>query len=53
MNAHTSVIAGIGPVATIILAALLLGESMTGLQIGGAILVVAGVLLLGFIRRSS
>lgn len=48
---HTSIIGSIGPVATIVLAVLLLGESMTGLQIGGALLVVAGVLLLGLLRR--
>jgi len=50
---HTSIIGGIGPVATIVLAVLLLGESMSGLQVGGALLVVAGVLLLGLLRRKS
>lgn len=48
---HTSIIGGIGPVLTIILAVLILGETMTGLQIGGALLVVAGVLLLGLFRK--
>jgi len=49
--AHTAIIGGIGPVLTIILAVLILGESMTGIQVGGALLVVAGVLLLGLLRR--
>ncbi|MDQ6970515.1 MAG: DMT family transporter [Mariprofundus sp.] len=48
---HSAIIGGIGPVATIILAVLILGESMTGIQVGGALLVVAGVLLLGLLRK--
>jgi len=48
---HTSIIGGIGPVATIVLAVLILGESMTGLQMFGALIVVAGVLLLGLFRK--
>jgi len=48
---HTSIIGGVGPVATIVLAVLLLGESMTGLQVGGALLVLTGVLLLGSFRN--
>jgi len=48
---HTAIIGGIGPVATIVLAVIFLGESMSGLQIGGALLVVAGVLLLGRFRN--
>jgi len=48
---HTAIIGGIGPVATIVLAVLLLGESMNGLQVGGALLVVAGVLLLGLLTK--
>jgi len=48
---HTSIIGGIGPVVTIVLAVLLLGESMNGMQIGGALLVVLGVLLLGCFRN--
>ena len=32
---HTSIIGGIGPVATIVLAVLILGESMTSLQTCG------------------
>ncbi|MFQ5519658.1 MAG: DMT family transporter [Mariprofundus sp.] len=50
---HTSIIGGIGPVATIIVAVLVLGETMTGIQIGGALLVVAGVLLLGLLRKQT
>jgi len=48
---HTAIIGGIGPVATIVLAVIVLGESMSALQVGGALLVVAGVLLLGRLRN--
>jgi len=48
---HTSIIGGIGPVSTIALAAVFLGESMNALQMAGAALVIAGVLLLGILRR--
>jgi len=47
---QTSIIGGVGPVSTIVLAAIFLGESMNGLQIAGAALVIAGVLLLGVFR---
>jgi len=50
---HTSIVGGIGPVLTIILAVWILGETMTGLQTGGALLVVAGVLMLGLFRKKS
>ncbi|MFQ5356206.1 MAG: DMT family transporter [Mariprofundaceae bacterium] len=50
---HTSIIGGVGPVATIVLAVLLLGETMTGIQIGGALLVIAGVLLLGLLQKQT
>lgn len=48
---HTSIVGGVGPVVTIVLAALLLGESMSMLQITGAMLVIGGVLLLGLRGR--
>ena len=48
---HTSIIGGIGPVVTIVLAVILLGETMTGIQVFGATLVVAGVLLIGLMRK--
>ena len=44
---HTSIIGGIGPVVTIGLAALFLDERMSGMQLFGAALVIAGVLSLG------
>ena len=47
---QTSIIGGVGPVSTIVLAAIFLGESMNALQIAGAALVIAGVLLLGVFR---
>lgn len=48
--AHTSIIGGIGPVSTIALAAVFLGESMNALQAAGAALVIAGVLFLVLFR---
>lgn len=48
---HTSIIGGVGPVVTIVLAATFLGESMSMLQISGAMLVIGGVLLLGLLSR--
>jgi len=48
---HTSIIGGIGPVATIVLAVIFLGETMTGIQAFGATLVVGGVLLIGLKRK--
>ncbi|HKJ83388.1 MAG TPA: DMT family transporter [Mariprofundaceae bacterium] len=47
---HTSIIGGIGPVMTIILAALFLGERMSPVQIAGGVLVIAGALSIGFFR---
>lgn len=47
---HTSIIGGVGPVMTIIMAALFLGERMSTVQIMGAMLVIVGALLLGFLR---
>jgi len=49
-SSQTSIIGGVGPVSTIVLAALFLGESMNPLQVAGAMLVIAGVLLLGIFR---
>lgn len=44
----TAVIASIGPVATIIQANLLLGESVSGLEIAGTVFILAGVLLISW-----
>lgn len=48
---HTSIVGGVGPVVTIVLAALFLEEGMSILQIAGALLVIGGVLLLGLRGR--
>jgi len=48
---HTAIIGGVGPIATIVLAVLLLGETMTGIQAFGAILVIGGVLLIGLMGK--
>lgn len=43
---RSSVISTIGPVSTIVLANLVLHESMTWIQIGGTLVVIAGVLMI-------
>ena len=45
-SAHTSLIGSLGPVATLFMAHAILGEELTLLQIGGAILVLTGALSL-------
>ncbi|MCF8714791.1 DMT family transporter [Joostella atrarenae] len=40
-----AIIAGLGPISTIILASIFLGESLTLLQFGGTILVIVGIVL--------
>lgn len=44
---RASITSSIGPVSTIVLAALILGEAVTAIQIAGAALVLAGVWLVG------
>jgi len=51
VNSHTSIIGGIWSVTTIVVAILIPGESMIGIQIYGALIVVVGVLLLGLFRQ--
>ena len=50
---HSSIIASIGPVATIFLGAWFLGEAITVLQLVGAALVMAGVLTISLQRKPS
>lgn len=45
-SGHTSLIGSIGPVATIYLAHVFLGESVSSMQIAGSMLVLAGVLVI-------
>jgi drug/metabolite transporter (DMT)-like permease len=45
--------ASVGPVSTIVLAALILGEPMTALQLAGLVLVLAGVGLIGMGKSRS
>ncbi|WP_347987904.1 DMT family transporter [Methylomonas sp. AM2-LC] len=42
-SSHTSLIGSLGPVSTLLLATVFLGETLTNLQIGGAVLVMLGV----------
>ncbi|MDB5256085.1 MAG: permease, superfamily [Chitinophagaceae bacterium] len=43
---RSSVISTIGPVSTIVLANIVLGETMTWVQVGGTLIVIAGVLII-------
>jgi drug/metabolite transporter (DMT)-like permease len=43
---RSSVISTIGPVSTIVLANIVLGETMTWIQVGGTLIVIAGVLII-------
>ena len=45
---NVAIISGIGPVSTIVQAYFILGEDIFPAQIAGTILVVAGVLLIGW-----
>jgi drug/metabolite transporter (DMT)-like permease len=49
---HTSLIGSIGPVSTILLAYVFLGEHMSPEQIGGSILVLIGVLMISLNKRA-
>lgn len=48
---NVAIISSIGPVSTIIQAHLVLGEQLTVTQVGGTVLVIAGVLLTGWRNR--
>jgi drug/metabolite transporter (DMT)-like permease len=45
-SSHTSLVGSIGPVSTLFMASLILGEALTGVQVAGAALVMGGVLSL-------
>lgn len=49
---HASIIASVGPIATIFLGVIFLGEEVTGVQLAGAGLVMAGVLAIGVKTRA-
>jgi drug/metabolite transporter (DMT)-like permease len=50
---HASIIASIGPIATIFLGAIFLDEPVTGFQLGGAALVLAGILAISLQKKKS
>jgi len=52
-SVHTSMIGSIGPVSTIVLAYLFLGERMSPEQIAGSALVLAGVLMISLKPRAT
>ncbi len=47
---HASIIGSVGPIATIFLGAAFLGEPITAVQLGGAVLVLAGVVTISLGR---
>jgi drug/metabolite transporter (DMT)-like permease len=49
--AHASIVASVGPMATIFLGAIFLGERITAVQVAGALLVLAGVLSISLQRK--
>lgn len=49
---NVAIISSIGPVSTILQAHYILGEPIFGAQVGGTLLVIAGILLLGWKRKS-
>jgi len=49
---HASIIGSVGPMATIFLGAIFLGEAVTGVQVAGALLVLAGVLVISMRKKA-
>ncbi|MFD1163007.1 EamA family transporter [Hwangdonia seohaensis] len=43
-----TIVAGVGPISTIVLAAIFLNETLSLLQLFGALLVIIGILLVSF-----
>lgn len=50
-SGHTALVGSIGPVATLFMAHTLLGEALSLQQMGGSVLVLAGVLLISLRRK--
>jgi drug/metabolite transporter (DMT)-like permease len=50
---NAAIVASIGPVSTILQAHFILGEKITAIQIVGTLLVIAGVLMIGWKRRDN
>lgn len=50
-SSNFAIVAGIGPISTIILASIFLGESLTLLQFFGALVVIVGILLISFSKK--
>ena len=50
-SVHTSMIGSVGPVSTIVLAYVFLGECMSLVQVAGSMLVLAGVLMINLKRE--
>lgn len=52
-SSNFAIVAGIGPISTIILAAIFLNETLTILQLFGALIVIIGILLVSQKRRKN
>ena len=50
-SSNFAIVAGIGPISTIILAAIFLNESLTLLQFFGALVVIVGILLISLTKK--
>lgn len=50
-SSNFAIVAGIGPISTIILASIFLNESLTLLQLFGAVVVIVGILLVSIKKR--
>jgi drug/metabolite transporter (DMT)-like permease len=48
---HASIVGSVGPLSTIFLGAIFLGEPITAVQLAGALLVLAGVLVISLARK--
>jgi drug/metabolite transporter (DMT)-like permease len=51
-SSNFAIVAGIGPISTIILAAIFLNESLTLLQFFGALVVIVGILLISLTKKN-
>ena len=51
-SSNFAVISGLGPISTIILAVIFLGEKLTWLQIIGTLVVISGILIISRSKKS-
>ena len=51
-SSNFAVVAGLGPISTIILAVIFLGESLTWLQVLGTVIVISGILIISRTKKN-